>query len=91
MAVIQTMRIVRDGSLSGRTGTRGIYGMVSGPHETALRFMGTRRVRTHGYTDQLGNAYFIGVKRAGTWELFGQQNNPGQPNAGVSNIIQLYP
>lgn len=91
LGVIQTMRMIRDGNLGRCNGTLGIYGMVSGPNETGLRMLGARRVRTHGYTDQLGNAYFIGVKVGGNWQLFGQQNNPGVPNGGVSNIMQLYP
>lgn len=90
LGVVQTMRIVRDGNLAGG-GQLGVYGMVDGPADTGLRSLGARRVRTHGYTDQLGNAYFIGVKVGGNWELFGQQNNPNDPNGGVSNLIRLYP
>jgi hypothetical protein len=63
--------------------------MVGGPADTGLRALGARRVRAHGYTDQLGNAYFVGVKIAGNWQLFAQQNNPA--HGGVTNIMQLYP
>jgi hypothetical protein len=88
--VVQTYRIARDGNLAG-AGTLGIFGMLKDGADTSLQYLGARRVRTHGYTAALGNAYFIGVKVAGSWQLFGQQNNPGQGNAGVSNIMQLWP
>ncbi|KAB7762109.1 hypothetical protein CKY51_22040 [Xanthomonas maliensis] len=90
--VALTQRIVRDGNLAGAAaGTLGVFGMVAGTGSTALSLAGARRVRTHGYTDQWGNAYFIGVKVNGNWQLFGQQNNPRNANDGVSNMMQLYP
>jgi hypothetical protein len=46
-------------------------------------------VRTHGYSDDLGHAYFIGVQVGDNWQLFGQQYNPLTP--GVSHILQLWP
>ena len=92
LGVVQTLRIARDGNLGGgAAGTLGIFGMVATPAETGLRALGARRVRSHGYTDQMGNAYFVGVKTGGAWQLFAQQNNPGQPNGGVTNVMQLYP
>jgi hypothetical protein len=91
LGVLQTLRLVRDGNLGGGGGTLGLFGMVSNPGDTGLRLLGARNVRTHGYTDQLGNAYFLGVKSGGNWQLFAQQNNPGAPTGGVSKIMQLWP
>jgi hypothetical protein len=90
--VLLFKRMVRDGNLGGGgAGTLGIFGMVGSTAETGLQFLGTRRVRAHGYTDTWGNAYFLGVRVGGNWQIFAQQNNPGQPHAGVSNIMRLYP
>jgi hypothetical protein len=91
LGVLQTLRIARDANLRNAGGTLGIFGMVSNPGETGLRALGARNVRAHGYTDQLGNAYFLGAKSGGSWQLFAQQNNPGTPAGGVSNVMQLYP
>jgi hypothetical protein len=91
VGVVQTLRMARDANLGGAPGTLGIFGMVSNPGETGLRMLGARSVRAHGYTDQLGNAYFLGVKVSGSWQLFAQQNNPHLPMGGVTNLMQLYP
>jgi hypothetical protein len=91
IGVLQTLRLARDGNLGSAPGTLGILGMVSNPGETGLRALGARSVRAHGYTDQLGNAYFLGVKVGGNWRVIAQQNNPGMPAGGVTNVMQLYP
>jgi hypothetical protein len=91
VGVLQTLRFARDANLGGAQGTLGFFGMVSSPAETNMRLVGQRNVRVHGYSDQLGNAYFLGVKSGGTWQLFAQQNNPRIPNGGVTKVMQLYP
>jgi len=91
IGVLQTQRLARDGNLANTAGTLGVFGMVGGPGETGMRMLGARQVRAHGYTDQLGNAYFLGVKLGGNWHLYAQQNFPNQPNGGVTNVMQLYP
>lgn len=90
VGVMQTHRLARDANITG-AGTLGLFGMVASAAETGLRLLGPRRVRTHGYSDTLGNAYFLGIRSGGNWTLFAQQNNPNAPGAGVSNFMQLYP
>jgi len=86
-------RIAHQGALSNPVGggTTGIFGMVENVNDTGLRNFGPHAIRMHGYHDTLGNAYFIAIKVGGNWQLFGQQNNPGLPNGGVTNFQQLYP
>jgi hypothetical protein len=36
-------------------------------------------------------ADFLGIRMGGNWELYGQQNSPGQANGGVRNMMRLYP
>jgi len=93
LGVVLTHRMARDGNLAGGGGgTLGIFGMVGDVADTGLRQLGAGgRVRAHGYSDTLGNAYFLGVKSAGGWELFAQQNNPGHADAGVTKMMRLYP
>jgi hypothetical protein len=92
VGVVLTHRMARDGDLAGGAGgTLGIFGMVNTVPETGQRMLGGGRVRANGYAATLGNAYFIGVKSGGNWQLFGQQNNPGNKDGGVSNLMRLYP
>jgi hypothetical protein len=72
-------------------GTFGIFGMVNDATHTGLRTVGPRNIRMHGYVATAGNAYFIAVQVAGSWQLFGQQNNPNKPAEGVTAFQQIYP
>jgi hypothetical protein len=91
--ILLTHRMVHEGGLSNPVGggTFGIYGMVADPLDTGLRLLGPNNVRTHGYIDNDLKAYFVAVKVAGSWQLFGQQNNRGQGHAGVHSFQQIYP
>jgi hypothetical protein len=93
VGVLLASRLVASGDLANPVngGTLGIFGMVNTPAETGLRHLGNRNIRVHGYTDTLGSAYFLGVKRNGHWELYGQQNDANSANGGVSKIQKLYP
>lgn len=93
VGVILAMRMVHEGGLSNPVngGAFGIYGMVDSVNDVGLRSVGPGNVRMHGYAGANGNAYFLAVLVGGNWHLFGQQNNPGLPNAGVSISQQLYP
>lgn len=90
---VLALRLAYQGGLSNALGggTLGIFGMVANPNDTQLRAVGPNNVRTHGYVDTAGNAYFMAVMVGGSWQLFGQQNNPGQPAGGVSSFVQIYP
>jgi hypothetical protein len=91
--VVLALRLAHQGDLSNPVagGTFGIYGQVEDAAHTGQRLVGPRNIRTHGYVDTAGNAYFIAVQVAGSWQLFGQQNHPGKPAEGVSALQQIYP
>ncbi len=93
LGVLLALRMAHEGDLANPVagGTLGVFGMVADRAHTALRMVGPRNVRMHGYLDTLGNAYFIALQVGGTWQLFGQQNNPGRPAEGVSNYQPLFP
>lgn len=90
---VLALRLAHEGGLSNAItgGTLGIYGMVADQAHTGLRTIGPSNMRMHGYVDTAGNAYFIAVRVGPTWQLFGQQNNPGRPDSGVSAIQRIYP
>jgi hypothetical protein len=90
---VLALRVAHEGALANALvgGTLGIFGMVANAGDVGLRLVGPRNIRTHGYSDTLGNAYFLAVKLGGNWTLCGQENNPGKPLEGVSNFQQLYP
>lgn len=100
IGVQQAAAFAKHGNLAGDGGNIGLFGMVESVEDCAFRLQGGRTVkdngtdaamRVHGYCGDLGNAYFIAVCKAGRWEIFGQQNNPGRPNEGVSRLTRLYP
>ena len=93
VGVLLTLRMAHEGDLANPVGggTFGIYGMVGSVPDTAQRALGPNNIRTHGYVDTQGNAYFVAVLVAGNWQLFGQQCISAQPAAGVSACLQLYP
>jgi hypothetical protein len=91
--VVLTLRMAHEGDLANRLagGTFGIFGMVNSVADIGPRSLGPNNVRTHGYADTLGNAYFVAVLIAGNWQLFGQQSIVLQPNLGVRACQRLYP
>ncbi len=93
VGALLALRIAHEGSFAAPLigGTEGIFGMVADPADVGLRTVGPNNIRMHGYSDTLGNAYFIAVQIGGNWHLFGQQNDPRNPQGGVSNFQQLYP
>lgn len=95
--------LARGGSLAGEGGTLGLYGCVDAPAEMGFRVVGRHlpggadaAMRVHGYCRSTAGgvpmrAYFVAVRRAGTWSLFGQRNNPMDSAAGVESLTRIYP
>lgn len=98
-AVIMGKFLEAHGALAGEGGTLGLYRQA--PTDANTRFRpgrraeGTRdaRINVHGYWRRSGAdyAYFIAVRRAGSWEIFGQENATNNPGEGIKRIQRLYP
>lgn len=86
------------GGLSGVGGTLGLYRNAPSDEQTGFREgerkgNGAERMNTHGYfrNGPYIYAYFIAIRRAGSWQIFGQENDRDNPDAGIKRFQRLYP
>lgn len=90
----------RYGDLAGGgAGVLGLYRSAIGPGN--VHYRDARRaddgpgsvMQVHGYHRATGTsrAYFIAVRRAGAWQIFGHENIDNNPDAGITRVTRLFP